>query len=100
MKTYWNDNITIEVKLPYITQGCTLGYLSAKLDITQDDIWLSWGDWKCCISYGDTKIMLSGKNVYKNGEVLTTTHKVKASNTYDGIHHGNEEYKVKILAAE
>lgn len=100
MKTYWSDNITIEVRLPYITQGCALGYLSAKLDITAEDIWLSWsGDWKCCISYGDAKILLSGKNVLKNGEFIHTTHKVKATNTYDGINHGNEQYKVKVLAA-
>lgn len=47
----WNNRIKLEVQLPYITQGCTLDYLKAELNITNEDIWLSGMYWKAYIAW-------------------------------------------------
>ena len=99
----WNNNITIEVILPYVTQGCTLGHATVKINITSEDIWLS-GDskdslrWKAYIRYGEHPILITGKATTKDGKTAaTTTHKVTAWCTCDGMTKGKEQYKAKVV---
>ena len=101
---YWNNNITIEVKLPYITQGCTLDYLTAKINITSEDIWFDGHDkdslcWKAYVHYGDYPILVIGKATTNNGrDFNTTTHKVTAWHSWDGMTKGKEQYRRKVLS--
>ena len=102
----WKNKIVVEVKLPYTTQGCTLDYLTAKLEITSEDIWFTGHDresrmWKAYIAWGDYPIIVMGKttNTPKHGD-QPTTYKVKAWNTCDGLDHGNEQYKTKVISYE
>ena len=108
----WKNKIVVEVKLPYTTQGCTLDYLTAKIEILQDSVSFSGHNkdtlrWKSEQSYGDYRILISGKAVTapkKKQKFVysvvcrTTTYKVTAFYTYDGINNGNEQYKVKVIS--
>ena len=98
----WKNKIVVEVKLPYITQGCTLDYLTAKITVSTEDIWYSGHNretrkWKAYIRWGEYPILLFGKavNTAKNID-RPTTYKVEAWNTCDGVEHGNEKYKTKV----
>ena len=99
---YWKNKIVVEVKLPYITQGCTLGYLTAELTITREDIWYVGHDhesrkWKAYVGYGEYPIILSGKAVNSTARGdRPTTDKIEAWNTADGMEHGREKYKTKV----
>ena len=100
----WNNNIKIEVKLPYITQGCTLDYLTAKLNITNEDIWFSGHDkeglcWKAYVTWGDYPILVFGKATTNDGKLFnTTTYKVTAWCSCDGTNKGKEQYKTRVLS--
>lgn len=103
---YWKNKIVVEVKLPYITQGCTLDYLTAELTVTREDIWYSGYDresrkWKAYIGYGDYLILLYGKavNTPEHGDRPTTC-KIEAWNTADGMERGCEKYKTKVRLYE
>ena len=101
---HWNNNIKIEVKLPYITQGCTLDYLTANLNITNEDIWFSGHDkgnlcWKAYIAWGDYPILIIGKATTNDGKTFnTTTYKVTAWCSCDGMTKGKEQYKTRVLS--
>ena len=100
----WNNYITLEVTLPYVTQGCTLGQLTARIHIDMDDIWFSGHDkeslcWKAYVPYGDYPILVIGKATTTNGrDFKTTTHKVSAWCSCDGMTKGKERYKTKVIA--
>lgn len=106
---YWKENIDIEVRLPYITQGCTTDYLTAKFLVTPSDIWFSGNDrdsrvWKANVHYGDYNILVTGKavNTPEHGDRMTT-YKVKAYHTFDGMFPagewvGDREYKTRVLS--
>lgn len=101
---YWKENINVEVMIPYITQGCTIGRLTAKLSITPSDIWFSGNDcdsrvWKAYISWGDYPILIIGKatNTPGHGD-QATTYKVTAWCSCDGMTSGKEQYKTKVLS--
>ncbi len=100
----WEKKINLEVRLPYVTQGCTLGHLTAKIKILSEDIWFFghskdalW--WKAYIRYGDYPILVIGKATTTNGhDFKTTTHKVSAWCSCDGLTKGKEQYKTKVIA--
>lgn len=110
----WKNKIVVEVKLPYTTQGCTLDYLTAKLEIQHDSVWISGNDadsirWKSEQHYGDYRILVSGKArpaPKREQQWLfdvvcrTTTHKVTAFCTHDGMNNGSEYYKTKVISYE
>ena len=106
MKKYWNEQIKIEVMLPYITQGCTLGHLKAEITIYNDMIWC-FGDnsltWKASTHYGDEHLLFVGKCEprIEDGHIVAypTTHKIEVHNTHDGIRPGREQYKAIVIAA-
>lgn len=97
----WKNNIEIEVRLPYITQGCTLGYYWHYIKLTNEDIWFS-GDvdslrWKADIRRSNLRLLISGKATTKDGKTCeTTTYKLTAFITYNGINNGLEKYKVRL----
>ena len=99
----WKNFIKILVRLPYTTQGLTLDYCWYDLEITREDIWFS-GDsdslrWVAYFSIGEHRLLLSGKSCIKNAEISgTTTYKIQAWNTYDGIRKGREQYRTKVLS--
>ena len=99
----WKNNISVEVKLPYTTQGCTLGYLTAKLNITNEDIWFSdtYGlCWKADLSWGDYRILVIGKATTKDYKTCaTTTYKVSAWPTWDGMNKAEgKQYKCRVVS--
>ncbi len=100
----WKNNISLEVKLPYITQGCTLDYLTANINISSEDIWFSGHDkdslcWKAYISYGNYPILVIGKATTKNGrDFSTTTYKISSWCSCDGMTKGKEQYRTKVLS--
>ncbi len=100
----WNKDITLEVTLPYITQGCTLGHLDAKIRILSEDIWFDGHDkdslcWKAYVRYGDYPILVMGKATTKKGrDFNTSTYKISAWNTCDGMTKGKEQYRTKVLS--
>lgn len=100
----WKNNIEVEVRLPYITQGCTLDYLTAKINVTDEDIWFSGNSledfcWKAYIRYGDYPILIIGKATTKDGRTAkTTTYKVSAWCSCDGMTKGKESYKTKVVS--
>lgn len=105
----WNKSITVEVKLPYTTQGCTLDYLTAKIEILADSVWLVSDDgrWKSEQYYGDYRLLISGKAVPAGIDPKTlffvcntTTYKVTAFITHDGINNGNEQYRCRVASYE
>lgn len=86
----WKKNIRIEVRLPYITHGCTLGYINAKIDVSISDVWISGNAWKASISWGEYSLMVSGKATYTtSGIARPTTYKVSVS-----------DYKSKVISYE
>ena len=91
---YWKNEIKVQVTLPYITQGGTLGNLYPEITITSEDIWFLDGYWKAYIAWGDYPILFYGKAT-RNG---MTTHKVQAFCSCDGTSKGKEEYKVKVIS--
>ena len=99
----WNNNIALEVKLPYITQGCTLDHLTAKINVTSEDIWFSGHCienfcWKAYVSWGNYPILIIGKATTKDGKTAKmTTYKVSAWSTYDGMTKG-KQYKTKVIS--
>ena len=100
----WENNIKLEVRLPYCTQGCTLDYLKAELNISPEDIWFSGNDrdsrvWKAYITWGDYPILVIGKatNTPKKGDI-STTYNVTAWCSCDGMTAGHEQYNVKVLS--
>ena len=101
---HWNNNIEVEVKLPYITQGCTLDYLTANLNVTNEDIWFSGHDkeslcWKAYIPWGDYPILIIGKATTNDGKLFnTTTYKVTAWCSCDGMTKDKERYKTRVLS--
>lgn len=100
----WNNNIALEVKLPYITQGCTLDHLTAKINVTSEDIWFAGHNksnlcWKAYIPWGDYPILVIGKATTTNGhDRRTTTYKVTAWCSCDGMTKGKEQYKTKVIS--
>ena len=100
----WNESIRVEVKLPYITHGCTLGRLTAEITITASDIWFSGHDresrvWKAYVHWGDYPVLIMGKavNTPKHGDRQTTC-KVGAWCSCDGMIAGKEKYATRVLA--
>lgn len=91
----WSNYIKLEVQLPYVTQGCTLGYLKAELKITNEDIWLSGMYWKAYIKWGDYPILVMGKITTKYN---LTNYKVSAWCTTDGMTNGKEQYKCRVVS--
>ena len=100
----WKNNIEIEVRLPYTTQICTLDYLTAKINVTNEDIWFSGVSledfcWKAYIRWGDYTILIIGKATTKDGKTAkTTTYKVSAWCTCNGFTKGKESYKAKVVS--
>ena len=100
----WNNDITLGVTLPYITQGCTLGHLKAKIQIHTEDIWFDGHDkeslcWKAYTRYGDHPILIIGKATTNNGrDFITTTFKISAWCSYDGMTRGKERYRTKVFS--
>ncbi len=101
----WNKSITLRVRLPYISQGCTLEYNDADIEVLADSVWFLSADsiWKSEQHWGDHHLLVIGKATpagYEDGVFLAnhTTHKVRVYNTHDGFTPGNEEYEVKVLS--
>lgn len=97
---YWNKKLTVEVKLPYVTQGCTLDYFTATINILPDDIWITEGGlWKAEVYYGDYKILFAGKSTPKGFKGLDTiwqptTYKVHAFGECD------KHYSCRVVSWE
>lgn len=100
----WNKHIRVEVKLPYITQGCTLDYFPQDLDITHEDIWISGHNkealcWKAYFHVGEYPILIMGKATTKDGKnAKTTTYKLSAWCSVDGTNKGKEQYECRIIS--
>ncbi len=100
---YWKKFIKLEVRLPYLTQICTLGHIKAELTITDEDIWRlddPW-KWKAYIRYGDYGISIWGKAVPKGAfDFNATTHCIAAWQTCEGKdtpYNSAEIYKARVL---
>jgi len=112
--TNWKKKIVVEVKLPYTTQGCTLDYLTAKLEILPDSVWINGYDrdslrWNSEQHYGDYRILVSGKarpapkreqKFMFDVVCRMTTYKVTAFRTTDGTTNGTEQYQAKVISYE
>lgn len=100
----WNKFIKVEVRLPYITRGCTLGYSRQDLTIYPDSIWFTGHTsenlrWKAEFWLNNRHILISGKATPKSTYVFNlTSYKLEATNTHDGIRPGNEKYSVKFIS--
>lgn len=105
----WNNSITVEVQLPYYTQGGTVDFTTAGFRIDMSDVWFSGNDrdsrvWKALVHWGDRMILVIGKtvNTPKRGD-QPTTYKVTAWHTFDGIYPAAKwvgkyrGYKTKVL---
>jgi len=104
----WNKKIVVEVKLPYSTQGCTLGHLTAQVEVPADSIWISEDNtfrWKSEQRWGDHRLLVSGKSAIKGIDpkdfrtvCQPTTCKVEVHNTHDGLRNGNEQYRCRVVS--
>lgn len=61
----WKRFIEIEVSLPFITQGCTLGKWKTKIKITKEDIWFFFDVWRASVTIGDYKVGIFGKRSFR-----------------------------------
>ena len=94
----FNNSIKISVRIPYITQGCTLEYSWIDFKITSEDVWYSGNVWKASAWYGDNHLLFQGKITNtRNGEIHTSTNKIRVTNTYDGMYEGYLSFKAKVI---
>ena len=100
----WKRKISIEVQIPYVTQGCTIGILRPVIDILDEDVWYSQRGricWRAYIPWGDHPILVSGKlSLKRDGSTSTTTCKVRAHCSCDGMTEGKVEYKCRVVGYE